>query len=95
MRLLPCCAPLLAAAALTGCADQMLSNDRAVSSIAGQLGVQPADVTVVSRTNDGPTNTVFLVEARGQGRFVCTINGGNVLTFGMTNGAACHRPGAT
>ncbi len=32
MRLLPCCAPLLAAAALTGCADQMLSNDRAVSA---------------------------------------------------------------
>ena len=82
-------------AGMAGCADQMLPKIRAAASIAGNLGVQPGDITVVQRTNDGPTNTNFLVEARGlPGRFVCTINGGNIMTFGLTNGAACHRPGA-
>ena len=79
---------------LTGCADQMLGNDRATDSIAGSLGLAAADVHVVGRHSDGPTNTNFIVDTRANGRFVCTINGGNILTFGMTNGAFCRRPGA-
>ena len=74
------CTIALGALALTGCADQLLSADGATGSIAAQLGIAPSDVTIVTRTNDGPTNTVFLVDAKGQGRFVCTINGGNALT---------------
>ena len=79
---------------LAGCADQMLGSDRARDSISGSLGLPAADVTIVDRRADGPTNTNFIVDTRANGRFVCTINGGNLLTFGMTNGAACRRPGA-
>lgn len=82
--------PLLAA----GCADQMLGSDRAKDSISGSLGLPAADVTIVERRADGPTNTNFLVDTRANGRFVCTINGGNIMTFGMTNGAFCRRAGA-
>ena len=77
-----------------GCADQMLGNDRARDSIAGSLGLPETDVTIVDRRSDGPTNTNFIVDTRASGRFVCTINGGNIMTLGMTNGAACRRPGA-
>ena len=77
-----------------GCADQMLGNDRARDSISGSLGLSAADVTIVDRRADGPTNTNFIVDTRANGRFVCTINGGNIATLGMTNGAACRRPGA-
>lgn len=76
-----------------GCAEQMLGNDRAQNSISGALGLPAADVTIVERRADGPTNTNFVVDTRTNGRFVCTINGGNIATFGMTNGAACRRPG--
>ena len=82
--------PLLAA----GCADQMLGSDRARDSISGSLGLPAADVTIVERRADGPTNTNFIVDTRSNGRFVCTINGGNIMTFGLTNGASCRRPGA-
>ncbi len=78
-----------------GCADQMLGNDRARDSISGSLGLPAADVTIVDRRADGPTNTNFIVDTRANGRFVCTINGGNIATLGMTNGAACRRPGAS
>ncbi len=77
-----------------GCADQMLGNDRARDSISGSLGLPTADVTIVDRRADGPTNTNFIVDTRVNGRFVCTINGGNIATLGMTSGAACRRPGA-
>ena len=81
-------------ASLAGCAGQILSDERARASIAGNLGVAPGDVSIVSHVADGPTDTNFLVEARWiAGRRVCVINGGNILTMGMTNGAYCHRPG--
>lgn len=76
------------------CADQMLGNDRARDAIAGSLGLPTADVIIVDRRADGPTNTNFIVDTRANGRFVCTINGGNIATLGMTNGASCRRPGA-
>ena len=79
---------------VVGCADQMLGSDRAKDSISGSLGLPAADVTIVERRPDGPTNTNFIVDTRSNGRFVCTINGGNIMTFGMTNGAFCRRPGA-
>ena len=85
---------VLAVPALSGCAEQMLSNDRARDSISGTLGVPGADVVIVDRRADGPTNTNFVVDAKSNGRFVCTINGGNIATLGMTNGAQCRRPGA-
>ena len=92
------CRPAIAMLAIlplaAGCADQMLGNDRARDSISGSLGLPIADVTIVERRADGPTNTNFIVDTRANGRFVCTINGGNIATLGMTNGAACRRPGS-
>lgn len=85
----------LLAAVPAGCAEQMLGNARIRDSIAGSLGLQAADLTIVDRRADGLTNTNVIVEARGNGRYVCTINGGNLLTFGMTNAPYCRRPGAT
>ena len=93
MHLLPV-ALLLACIPLASCADQLLSDDRAIGSISGSLGIPASEVRVVGRRADGPTNTNFIVETEKNGRYVCTINGGNVMTFGMTNGAACRRPGA-
>ena len=40
------------------------------------------------------SETTEVVDTRANGRFVCTINGGNIMTFGLTNGAFCRRPGA-
>ena len=82
--------PLLAA----GCADQMLGNDRTRNSISGSLGLPTADVTIVDCRADGPTNTNLIIDTRANGRLVCTINGGDIGTFGMTNGAFRRRPGA-
>jgi len=79
---------------VAGCADQMLGNDRARNSISGSLGLPTADVAIIERHADGPTNTNFIVDTRANGRFVCTINGGNIATLGITNNAACRRPGA-
>ena len=77
-----------------GCADQMLGSDRAKDSISGSLGLPAADVTIVERRADGPTNTNFIIDTRANGRCVCAINGGNIMTFSLTNGASCRRPGA-
>ncbi len=85
----------LLASLSTGCADQMLGNDRIRDSIAGSLGLPASDLTIVDRRADGPTNTNVVVDARNNGRYVCTINGGNIMTFGMTNAPYCRRPGAT
>ena len=48
--------PVLIAGALAGCADQMLGSDRARDSISGSLGLPAADVTIVERRADGPTD---------------------------------------
>ncbi len=85
----------LLAAVPAGCAEQMLGNDRIRDSIAGSLGLPASDLTIVDRRADGPTNTNVIVDARNNGRYVCTSNGGNILTFGMTNAPYCRRPGAT
>lgn len=84
----------VAVPALAGCAEQMLGNDRARGSISGTLGIPSSDATIVDRRADGPTNTNFIVDTKVNGRFICTINGGNIVTLGLTNGAQCRRPGA-
>ena len=83
MRLLHA-TPLLAYLPLASCADQKLSDDRAIGSISGSLGIAASKVL---------TNNNFTFEAARNRRFVCTINGGHVITVGMTNGAACRRLG--
>jgi hypothetical protein len=87
------CIALLAAIALSGCnaiasKTNMLSDEKILSISAGALGYQPSDLKIVSRRVDG-TNTYVNLEAANKKQFTCIINGGNALTFGMTNPPSC------
>lgn len=69
----------------------MLSDDDVKTKTAGTLGVQPSEVVVVNKRVDG-TNTYVAVKANGN-EFNCVINGGNLLSFGMTNPPTCAKKG--
>jgi hypothetical protein len=81
---------LVVATGLAGCQDQLLSNDRMASSIAGVLGVPPSAVTLSDRRSDGPTNTYVLAHVANGKTYACTVNGGGVLAMGMTNPPTCQ-----
>lgn len=85
---------LTAILGLSGCQDQLMSDDRMKSSIAGVLGVPPSSVTLTDRRSDGPTNTYVLAHVAGGKTYACTVNGGGVLAFGMMNPPTCQ-PTAT
>lgn len=71
----------------------MLSDTRIISSSAGVLGLEPSQLTLVSKRVDG-TNTYANLKAAGGKEFTCVINGGNLLSIGMTNAPMCSRKGA-
>lgn len=75
---------------LAGCQDQMMSNDRIASSVAGTLGVPPSAVTLSDRRSDGPTNTFVLAHLANGKTYACTINGGGLLAAGMINPPSCQ-----
>ncbi len=75
---------------LTACQDQLMSNDRMASSIAGVVGVPPSSITLTDRRNDGPTNTYALAHVAGGKTYACTVNGGGLLAFGMMNPPVCQ-----
>lgn len=88
-------AALAMAAAVSACStvaekSNMLSDDRVVTESAATLGLAPADLKLVSRQTSG-TNTFAVLRARDGKEFSCTINGGNLLSFGMTNPPVCQR----
>ncbi|MCU7374606.1 hypothetical protein PEC18_28120 [Paucibacter sp. O1-1] len=68
----------------------MLSDERVIAESAGTLGLAPADLKLQSRTTSG-TNTYAILRGRDGKEYSCTINGGNLLSFGMTNPPACQR----
>lgn len=70
----------------------MLSDDKIKSETAGTLGYSPQDLVIVNRRTEG-TNTYVNLKAKDGKEFACTINGGNLLSFGMTNPPACNRKG--
>ncbi|ASL42068.1 hypothetical protein bAD24_I01170 [Burkholderia sp. AD24] len=70
----------------------MLTDDKIKSSTSGTLGYSPDDLAITSRRTDG-TNTYVNLKARDGKEYTCTINGGNLLTFGMVNPPACNRKG--
>jgi hypothetical protein len=76
--------------ALSGCQQQMTSDDRMASSIAGTLGVPISDVTLSDRRPDGPTNTFVTAKIRNGGTYACTVNGGGLLAMGMLNPPSCN-----
>lgn len=83
---------LLQVAACSTVAEKsnMLSDDRVIAESAGTLGVPPAELKLVSRHTSG-TNTYAVLRGRDGREHSCTINGGNFLSFGMTNPPVCQR----
>ncbi|WP_349740945.1 hypothetical protein [Roseateles cavernae] len=80
---------------MTGCSTlagstNMLSDERVIAESAGTLGLASADLKLQSRTTSG-TNTYAILRGRDGKEYSCTINGGNLLSFGMTNPPACQR----
>lgn len=86
------CAVLSVAAVtlLAGCQDQMMSNDRMTSAIAGTLGVAPSAVTLSDRRSDGATNTYVVAHLTNGRSYACTVNGGGLLAAGMINPPNCQ-----
>jgi hypothetical protein len=83
--------------ALGGCSSiagstNSLSDDRLKSEAAGALGLSPGDLTLLNRRTEG-TNTFYAVKGKDGKEFNCTLNGGNLLTFGLTNPPSCSRKG--
>ena len=87
----------LAASCLTGCASiaagtNTLSDERIKSESSGALGYSPEEVTIVSRRTEG-VNTYVNLKAKDGKEFTCIINGGNILSMGMTNPPMCSKKG--
>lgn len=85
------------AVGLAGCASivgstNMLTDDKIKSDTSGVLGYSPDDLIITSRRTEG-TNTYVNLKAKNGKEFVCVINGGNMLTFGMTNPPMCNKKG--
>lgn len=88
---------ILAAAMLTGCASlatgtNMLSDERIKSESSGALGYSPDELNIVSRRTEG-VNTYVNLKAKDGKEFTCIINGGNLLSMGLTNPPMCNKKG--
>lgn len=68
----------------------MLPDERIRSEVGGALGVRAEEVTIVDRRTEG-TNTYVNVKTANRQSHACIINGGNMLSFGMTNPPVCSR----
>jgi hypothetical protein len=82
---------------ISGCASvagstNMLTDDKIKSDTAGVLGYSPSDLTITSRRTEG-TNTYVNLIASNKKEYSCVINGGNLLTMGMTNPPQCAKKG--
>lgn len=87
----------LASLLIAGCSSiasgtNTLTDDRIKSETSGALGYSPEDLTIVSRRTEG-VNTYVALQTRDKNEFNCIINGGNLLSFGMTNPPMCSRKG--
>ena len=81
--------------AISGCGTiaektNMLSDTDLTNKAAASIGYAPADVTLVNKTLDG-TNTYFTVRSNDGKVFNCMVNGGNILTMGLTNPTSCTK----
>ena len=70
-----------------------LSDERLKSEAAGALGLSPGELSLLNRRTES-TNTYYAVKARDGKEYNCVINGGNLLSFGMTNPPNCKRKGS-
>lgn len=70
----------------------MLTDDKLIAKSAQSIGVTPSSLQLVSRETDG-TNTSAILKTNSGVEYHCLINGGNLLSFGMTNPAQCAKKG--
>lgn len=70
----------------------VLSDERIKSETAGVLGYAPNDLTILDRRTEG-VNTYVRLRAKDKKEFNCTINGGNLLSMGVTNPPMCGKKG--
>jgi len=66
-----------------------LSDADILSNTAGVLGMPPSELTLVGRRTEG-VNTYVTLKAKNGKTYACTVNGGNLLSFGMTNPPVCN-----
>jgi hypothetical protein len=88
---------ILVAAMCSGCTSlaastNTLSDERIKSESSGALGYSPEELSLVSRRTEG-VNTYANLKAKDGKEFTCIINGGNLLSFGMTNPPMCNKKG--
>jgi hypothetical protein len=79
---------IIAAIALPGCADQMLSSDRIRDSTARVLNQPAPAITISDRQSDGPMSTSYTVTTP-RGSYHCTIGGGSISQLGITETPEC------
>lgn len=80
---------------LAGCSSiaaktNRLSDERILSQTAGVIGTSPGELRLVDRRTEG-TNTYVTVRTAAGASYACVINGGNLLSFGMTNPPVCNK----
>ena len=73
---------------LGGCVST-LSDQRIKEETAGVLGVS-ADQVAIENRHQEMTNTYYVARTSTGLAYACIINGGNIMTFGMTNPATCN-----
>ncbi len=84
LRLAIACLPV----ALAACQSTILPDDKIKSETAQVLNVTPDQVTISNRYSEGISDTSYIASAAGR-TYACTINGGTVLSFGMSNAPVC------
>lgn len=92
LTLTACLAVAAQMAACTTLAEKsnVLSDERLVAESAGALGLTPSELKLQSRSTSG-TNTYAVLRGKDGKEYSCTINGGNLLSFGMVNPPTCQR----
>lgn len=76
----------------TGCAAQLLSDERLRSNTAGALGEQPEDIVIGNRREQTP-NTYYTATTKKGKEYSCIINGGGILAGGMVLPPSCTLKG--
>ena len=84
---------------VSGCAiglgqGQLLSDERILQETARALSLEPSDITISDRETSG-VNTYYTVTTIDGRELNCLLNGGNILSLGLTNPPLCAKPGET
>ncbi|HYW57035.1 MAG TPA: hypothetical protein VE934_08740 [Polaromonas sp.] len=77
-------------AACSGCASQMLSDEKLRAHTSPLIGVSAAELTILNRNEQG-TNTYYTARTKSGAEYHCSINGGGVLAAGMVQGGQCAK----